>query len=207
MGRIVVLAVLSLGLLAGCFGNLAPLPSVHPLVAVFGKVRDAVTGEGIEGAQVRLRDFPECFDLTASDGSFFLPRVPSGRQVFMVHSLGYAPKSEAVDIPGSVSSFSLTIELAPLLGKLVGYVWDEEGNPVPGALVTFNGTYTTTTGKDGSFTFNGLPVGKGVLVVEKEGFVPSTVEVEITENAVTVVEVVLTYPASQKACGTMSGGG
>jgi hypothetical protein len=50
-------------------------------------------------------------------------------------------------------------------------------------------------------------VGKGVLVVEKEGFVPSAVEVEIAENAVTVVEVVLTYPAPQKACGTMSEGG
>ncbi|MBC7217864.1 MAG: carboxypeptidase regulatory-like domain-containing protein [Candidatus Caldatribacterium sp.] len=187
--------LLSFFLLSGCLGNLAPLPSVHPLVTVTGKVVDAVTGEGIAGAQVMLRDFPERFDLTASDGSFFLPRVPSGRQVFVVSSAGYEEKSEAVDVPAHTSSFSLTIELAPLLGKLVGYVWDEEGNPVAGAKVTVNELYTTTTGEDGSFNLSNLPVGKAVLVVEKEGFVPSVQEVEIIYLSVTVVEVTLTRPS------------
>lgn len=191
----IALFLLCLFLLSGCFGNLDPLPSVHPLVAVRGKVVDAVTGKGIEGAQVQLRDFPECFDLTASDGSFFLPRVPSGRQIFIVSSTGYAQRSEAVDIPATTSSFSLTIELAPLLGKLVGYVWDEEGNPVSGATVTVDGTYTTTTGRDGSFVLENLPVGKVVLVVEKEGFVPYVAEVDIAHLAVTVVRVTLARPS------------
>lgn len=187
--------LLSFFLLSGCFGNLAPLPSVHPLVTVTGKVVDAVTGKGIAGAQVMLRDFPERFDLTASDGSFLLPRVPSGRQVFLVFSTGYEQKSEVVDVPAHPSSFSLTIELAPLLGKLVGYVWDEEGNPVAGAKVTVNELYTTTTGEDGSFSLSNLPVGKAVLVVEKEGFVPSVQEVEIVYLSVTVVEVTLARPS------------
>lgn len=196
--RGITLFLLCLFLLSGCFGNLDPLPSVHPSVAVRGKVIDAVTGEGIEGAQVQLRDFPECFDLTASDGSFFLPRVPSGRQIFIVSSTGYAQKSEAVDVPPTASSFSLTIELAPLLGKLVGYVWDEEENPISGASVTVDGTYTTATGRDGSFVLGNLPVGKAVLVVEKEGFVPHVEEVEITHLAVTVVHVTLVRPSPGK---------
>lgn len=194
----VVISLLCLFLLAGCFGNLDPLPSVHPFVVVRGRVLDAVTKEGIEGAQVRLRDFPECFDLTASDGSFFLPRVPSGRQVFLVSSLGYAQKSEAIDVPAAPSPFSLTIELAPLLGKLVGYVWDEEGNPVSGATVTVDGTYTTTSGRDGSFVVENLPVGKSVLVVEKEGFVPYTAEVDIAYLGVSVVHVTLARPSPGK---------
>lgn len=197
MQRIAIF-LLCLFLLSGCFGNLDPLPSMHPLVTVRGKVIDAVTEKGIEGAQVRLRDFPECFGLTASDGSFLLPRVPSGRQIFIVSSTGYAQKSEAVDIPATASSFSLTIELAPLLGKLVGYVWDEEGNPVSGATVTVDGTYTTTTGRDGSFVLGNLPVGKVVLVVEKEGFVPYVAEVDIAHLAVTVVRVTLARPSPGK---------
>ncbi|MCS7241176.1 MAG: carboxypeptidase regulatory-like domain-containing protein [Candidatus Caldatribacterium sp.] len=196
--REVAVFLLCLFLVSGCFGNLDPLPSVHSLVAVRGKVIDAVTREGVEGAQVRLRDFPECFDLTASDGSFFLPRVPSGRQVFIVSSTGYAQKSEAVDVPAATSSFSLTIELAPLLGKLVGYVWGEEGNPLSGATVTVDGTYTTTTGRDGSFVLDNLPVGKVVLVVEKEGFVPYVEEIDIAHLAVTVVHVTLTRPSPGK---------
>lgn len=190
--------VLCLFLLSGCFGNLASFPSVHPLVTVRGRVVDVVTGEGIAGAQVTLRDYPERFDLTASDGSFLLPRVPSGRQVFVVYSTGYAQKSEAVDIPAHPSSFSLTIELAPLLGKLVGYVWDEEGNPVSGATVTVDGVYTATTDAGGSFALSNLPVGKVVLVVEKEGFVPYSQEVEIAYLSVTVVQVVLMRPSPAK---------
>jgi len=198
VGRIVPF-ILCIVFLSGCFGNLSPLPPVHPLVTVRGKVVDAVTGAGVEGAQVTLRDFPERFDLTASDGSFLLPRVPAGRQVFVVYSTGYAPKSEAVDIPSGPSSFSLTIELAPLLGKLVGYVWDEEGNPVSGATVTVDGTYTTTTDGSGSFALSNLPVGKAVLVVEKEGFVPYSEEVEIAYLSVTVVQVTLARPSPAKS--------
>ncbi len=197
--------VLCLFLLSGCFGHLAPLPSVHPLVTVQGKVVDAVTGKGIEGAQVTLRDYPERFSLTASDGSFLLPRVPSGRQVFVVYSTGYAQKSETVDIPAHPSPFSLTIELAPLLGKLVGYVWDEEGNPVSGATVAVDGAYTATTDAGGSFALSNLPVGKVVLVVEKEGFVPYSREVEITYLSVTVVQVVLVRPSPAE--GVMQRGG
>lgn len=187
--------VLFVVFLSGCFGNLAPLPPVHPLVVVKGKVLDAVTGNGVSGAQVTVRDYPWCFDLTASDGSFLLARVPSGRQVLVVSSVGYAQKSEVVDVPAGTSSFSLTIELAPLLGKLVGYVWDEEGNPVAGARVTVEGTYTTTTDKSGSFTLENLPVGKVMLVVEKDGFVPHSQEVEIAYLAITVVNVTLSRPS------------
>lgn len=197
MGRILAL-VTCLFVLSGCFGNLTPLPLLHPLVTVQGKVVDAVTGMGVEGAQVRLRDFPECFDLTASDGSFVLSRVPAGRHVFVVYSTGYAQKSEVVNVPKGTSSFSLTIELAPLLGKLVGYVWDEEGNPVAGALVTVDGRDTATTGQDGSFVLDHLPVGKVVLVVEKEGFVPYVTEIDIVYLSVTVVRVTLGKPLPEK---------
>ncbi|MEN3202634.1 MAG: carboxypeptidase-like regulatory domain-containing protein [Atribacterota bacterium] len=197
MGKVLPFA-LCLFLLSGCFGNLSPLPLLHPLVTVQGKVVDAVTGVGVEGAQVRLRDFPECFDLTASDGSFVLSRVPAGRRVFVVYSTGYAQKSEVVNVPQGVSSFSLTIELAPLLGKLVGYVWDEEGKPIAGALVTVDGGNIATTDQNGSFALDNLPVGKVVLVVEKEGFVPYVTEVDILYLSVTVVQVKLEKPSLAK---------
>ncbi len=61
-------------ILVSCFrGNSPNLPPIHPMVDVKGKVVDELTGEGLYGVEVQVRDYPTRFDLTASDGSFFCP--------------------------------------------------------------------------------------------------------------------------------------
>lgn len=199
-GSKIYLSLSTLGLLGflflgGCFlGNSPRLPVTVALVGLEGKVVDAQTREGVSGAQVVVRDYPDRNDLTASDGSFFIPRVPAGRQVLVVSVSGYMTKSQAVNIP-ETGTFKVTVELSPLLGKVTGFVWDENGKPVAGAQVTIDGQYTVTTQANGSFSLSNLPVGIFVLTVEKEGLVPYAGEVEIQMSSVTVVNVVLKTPA------------
>lgn len=166
------------------------------MVDVKGKVVDELTGEGLYGAEVIVRDYPTRSDLTASDGSFFLPLVPAGRQVIIATLYGYATKSEAVNIPRE-GIFELTVELSPLLGKLMGYVFSEDGEPVSGAEITLNGDYHTTSGADGSFVLSSLPVGKFVLNVEKTGFVPYSKEIEIEADSIIYLEITMARPTSE----------
>jgi hypothetical protein len=188
-------AVIALVFLEGCFfGNSPRLPVTSALVDLTGEVIDAQTRKGVSGAQIVVRDYPSRADLTASDGSFFIPRVPAGRQVLVVSVTGYATRSQAIDIP-EVPVFRVTVELSPFLGKITGFVWDAEGKPVAGATITVDGQYTAVTQADGSFVLASLPVGTFAITVEKEGFVPYTGEVEIQAASITVVKVVLESPA------------
>jgi len=184
-------AVIALVFLEGCFfGNSPRLPVTSALVDLTGEVIDAQTRKGVSGAQIVVKDYPSRADLTASDGSFFIPRVPAGRQVLLVSVTGYATRSQAIDIP-EVPVFRVTVELSPFLGKITGFVWDAEGKPVAGATITVDGQYTAVTQADGSFVLASLPVGTFAITVEKEGFVPYAGEVEIQAASITVVKVVL----------------
>jgi Flp pilus assembly protein TadD len=70
-------------------------------------------------------------------------------------------------------------------GRLAGIVVDEAGNPVVGALISLeylqlSNKMTTTSNAKGQWAFIGL--GKGIisLTVKKEGFLPSTIPLDIS---------------------------
>ncbi len=60
---------------------------------------DELTGEGLYGVEVQVRDYPTRFDLTADDGSFFCPLFLREDEVIIATLYGYATNNEAVDIP------------------------------------------------------------------------------------------------------------
>jgi tetratricopeptide (TPR) repeat protein len=70
-------------------------------------------------------------------------------------------------------------------GRLAGTVVDEKGNPLEGAslrleYLQFNNTMTAVSNAKGQWGFIGL--GKGVisLTISKEGFLPSTIQLDIS---------------------------
>lgn len=190
-----VLGIVILFFGGGCFfGNSPHLPVTTTLVDLSGKVIDSKSREGVSGAQIMVRDYPSKTTLSSWDGSFFLSRIPAGKQVLVVSSYGYATKHEMVDIP-ETSVFTVEIEISPFVGEIVGFIWDEEGEPISGATVIVDGEFTTTTQADGSFAFSEIPVGKFPIVVKKQGFVPYSGEVEVQTSSVTVVNVILEVPA------------
>lgn len=189
---------------SGCFlGNLPHFPNLHPQVDLLGKVVDALSGEGISGAEVTLRDFPSRSDVTAADGTFFLPLVPSGRQIILVSVFGYAPGSEVVMVPEE-GPFEVEITLLPLLGKVVGFVFDGNGQPLSSVVITLDGETSTQSNENGAFSFEDVSVGAHVLVFEKEGYLPSVEEVTVEEDSVAVLEVTLSQPGSSAKAGGKS---
>ena len=85
---------------------------------------------------------------------------------------------------------ALALVLAPasfgqaIDGNLVGTVVDATGATVPSATVELENTdtginYTTTTGSDGLYRFNNVPVGPYALTVAAAGFANTGIKTAI----------------------------
>ena len=64
-------------------------------------------------------------------------------------------------------------------GTISGIVKDKDGNTIEGATVTLSSEVSTTTGTDGSFSFDNVPSGSYDLTIEKSGYVKSSKEVTV----------------------------
>lgn len=150
--------------------------------SVSGTVTDSVTGEPVEGVEVR-GEFFDGFggwvgnDLTGSDGTYQLDGLKPGENwtiYFDASSVGYA--SEYYDdqrtsfgaAPVTVTAAQDTagIDAALDAAVFVGGTVELAGNPgvgVEGAEVwlfdEFGSQYTATTDADGFYSFGGLPPG------------------------------------------------
>jgi tetratricopeptide (TPR) repeat protein len=83
------------------------------------------------------------------------------------------------------SGFGLYSQEGRGKGRLTGFVVDEDENPVEGALIIleylrFTHKLTTVSDAKGRWAFIGL--GKGIISIttDKEGFVPSTIQLEVS---------------------------
>lgn len=91
-----------------------------------------------------------------------------------------APDWLAPDVvPEREASAIVLLDRQPddVAGVLRGRVVDvATGRPVPGAIVSAEGTTTgdVTTGADGAFALAGNPDGEALLSVEAPGYVPAT---------------------------------
>ena len=126
------------------------------------------------------------------------PRMSDG-----VVSYGRATANKSLKqwFPAGILSLILGLGLAVLsepwvvaqqaTAQLAGSVKDQSGAVVVGAKVTLknsqtNGTHNATTGKDGDYLFNLIPIGTYELTVEQAGFdtyVRKGITLEINQNA------------------------
>ena len=83
-----------------------------------------------------------------------------------------------------------------------------DGTPVPGAVVRL-GDKETTTGQDGTFAFQDLPVQGGTMeiVVSAPGYEPTTVAIHPSSGSNLVVTIVLTPSAGDGGVGGDGGQG
>ena len=80
--RLVMLFVV----MAGIF-----LPQSVVAQTVKGRVTDAITGEVLIGAAVRVVELPEAGGITNADGEFNIPLTQSGRFTIETSYIGYEP--------------------------------------------------------------------------------------------------------------------
>ena len=129
------------------------------------RVISKADGQPIEGAQVRLpwtdtdRDY-----LTNDEGEVELVALTPGTWRVEARAQGYAEEDEVVNLAES-NPAAIEFALSPG-GGLYGVVTGEDGNPIPGAGVSFSradhrgrGIETVKTDSEGRYHFDHLPLG------------------------------------------------
>ncbi|WP_439902300.1 MSCRAMM family protein [Microbacterium azadirachtae] len=142
---------------------LQQLPSLSGVVRAAGSGAGGVvvTADGPGGAMQTV---------TAADGSYSFPRLPSGDYVITVR----APEGSVVSGPTSRSETVIALDVTGVdfalarFGSVAGVVSDDGGAPHVGATVTVSGPgapVTLTTADDGSYALGDLAPGDYTITV------------------------------------------
>ena len=141
-----------------------------------------VTAEGPGGAEQTV---------TAADGSYSFPRLPSGDYTVRVEApQGYVVSGDASRAETVAADDVENVDFAlARLGSVAGTVTDDGGAPHPDATVTLTGPggpFVVTTAADGSYALGELAPGVYTIdVAVPDGFTgatPATRTVTITEQ-------------------------
>ncbi len=149
---------------------------------VRGTVYDAVTMGPLRGWQVQLSvSFPDGSGLsligtTGTDGTFFFPGIPQGAFSVTVsrEALGSATASGVITRENELIDLPLVVNmLKPAVGRIEGMVFNPDGTPVADYAVCIdpNGDscgFSLTTGSDGTFAADDLPLGRHTVVASSQ---------------------------------------
>ncbi|WP_188189989.1 carboxypeptidase regulatory-like domain-containing protein [Nonomuraea sp. SYSU D8015] len=149
--------------------------------SVIGTVRSP-SGAPISGATVTVTSSGAGVTATTgADGRFALHAIPfaDGVRVTAARN-GYAGATTTVDVRfGNVATVHLTLASTSVVGSVTGRVLDQAAQPLPGATVTVKdgdqALATATSGADGGFTAENVPMGEGYTIrAEAGGHVAAT---------------------------------
>jgi hypothetical protein len=176
---------------------------LEPGRSVRGRVFDARTSQGIEGAAVRS-DLTELVTVrTGSDGGFDLDDLPArGRVAVLAVAPGYAIREIPLD--DSATFVDIGLERGgPLRGRVL---WADTRAPVFCATVGASATepdrsplaghrtgQSTETGPDGSFVLEGLEDSLPIKLFAHKG--AATTETVLPRRPETAIEIELEWPA------------
>jgi hypothetical protein len=193
---------------AATAGN--PARSAQISGALKGKVVDAANRTPISGATVSIAGRRVKTD---QGGNFDLADLTPGSYVIKVMSAGFSEDQESITIRSGATTrdeFALKrlgdsnrivrgVPEAPRattptrLGRVRGRVVDAaSGVPIAGAVVAVSGQQRTVTGRDGSYTLNGLPPGSYQVSISKVGFAEKRTAFNVRAGEVTNADFRLT---------------
>jgi len=158
------------------------LRQVNTAAVVRGSVFDASTQLPIAGVGITLSASGASYSATAaSDGSFELDNLSPGTYAVAYQANGYANVTGTLTTPaGSTTAVrqGLTAQgtyqdSSP--GTLSGQIVDAaSAQPLSGVTLSLNGTTTTTSASDGSFSFAAVQRGNYQILASATGYVART---------------------------------
>lgn len=172
-----------------------PVEETLGRAVVHGIVRDASTGDPIDGVNVELGDAEDDSD---EEGSFLLEELPAGTYEIELSHLRYAPANRTVQL-ALEDDITVDISMVPL-GGVQGQVTDLSANPLEGVEVTITAQRGTpsvsipavTTDEDGEYAIlQRLPTGAYVATFEADLFGSRRREFEATAGAVTSLDTTM----------------
>ena len=188
-------ATLFVIVVAACGGGDTSGPT--PTASVSGVVT-AVGGGVIDGASVSIGS---AIATTGPDGAFELRNLAVGSATIVTSAPGFDPMTESVPLVEGINVHDIVLAPTPT-ATVSGVVTDTAGAAVAGASVTV-GSATATTGADGQFELQGLPVGPATITASAPGFDPVSGNVTLSDG-MNVHEVVLTPTPTATVCGVVT---
>jgi hypothetical protein len=148
-----------------------------PTATVSGVVR-AAAGAVIEGASVTIGS---ATSTTGTDGRFELQDLPVGSATISTSAPGFDPRSESISLVAGINAHDVVLTPTPT-ATVSGVVTAAAGAVIDGASVQI-GTVSATTGADGRFELQNVPVGGATISTSAPGFVPRTESVSLVAGA------------------------
>lgn len=145
--------------------------------AVSLRIVSGYSGKGVANATLTFTSSSGSETLSSDATGTVSGQVEADRTQMGVEATGY---QKAFIQVADLTQLPTTVQLAPLFlgaGTVIS-----GGQPIVGASVTVWNT-TTTTGPDGTFTFEGLAEGTYAGRVTKQGFADATFDLVIGKNA------------------------
>jgi N-acetylneuraminic acid mutarotase len=165
-------------------------PGDPAATATVSGVVTAATGGVIEGASVQIGTVTAT---TGADGRFELEDLPVGSATIVTSASGFDPLSESVNLVAGTNTHDVVLTPTPT-ATVSGAVTAATGAVIEGASVKI-GSVTGTTGADGRFELDDLPVGNATITTSAPDFVPRSESVNLIAGTNTH-DVVLT-PAGE----------
>lgn len=161
--------------------TLSMIPTTPTLADLFGKVTDAITGNAVSDAQVKLGSASY---ITDSTGYYLFTGVKTGSYSLSITKVGYNTASYSVNLKAGDNYQSVLLVLTyvqpppiQVTASLTGHVYQTAtiypGPVLSGVLVSVSGK-TATTDSSGRYSISGLPVGTFIVSFSKSGYMTGT---------------------------------
>ena len=173
-------------------------PSGPPPTATVSGIVSAVGGAVIEGASVNIGSRTATSD---ADGEYELGNLPLGSATIVANAPGFDAHSESVNLSAGMNEHDVVLTPTPT-ATVAGVVTDTAGAVIVGAAVSIGST-GTTTGADGRFELENLPVGSATFMASAPGFDPVIESVDLTAGSNTH-DVVLTPTPTATVSGVVT---
>ncbi len=152
-----------------------PASSSTPTGTVTGKVVDTYTNQPLSSAVVILQSNASIRRMTDQTGGFSINNIPEGTQTLTISLTGYATAAVTVNVTsGSIIDLGdIPLSANPETGIVKGTVTDASTNqPLHGASVTIDGSYTGNSATDtsGTFIFTNVTPGSITLTATNPGY-------------------------------------
>ncbi len=192
-------ARVSAAIISGSVADLGTVPLSSNITpgTIKGVVKDAATGQPLNGVSVVLQSNANIKTMTDPAGSYTLSGIPPGEQKITYSLSGYSDISATVNM---TAGFILDLGVLPLtanpsVGVMKGTVTDAEtGQPLEGVTIAVTGAFTgsAATGTDGGFVIADITPGSITFTASKSGYYSLNGSLTITAGEVSFFDIQMT---------------
>ncbi len=147
---------------------------------IYGTVKDAKTSEPLKGCSVKLQPIG-LTTITGDNGTFNFKELLPDTYTIETSCYGYATNKNTIVVNPGGNTATADILLSKSISTIYGTIKDNKTNePLNGCSVTLLPTGTTiTTGTDGTFRFNDVPVGFYSVEISCNGYLNNKKDITI----------------------------